>query len=660
MARSEAAVYQARTFALLCGVAVIAALYFAKQVLLPFALAILLSFLLTPVVRRLERWGLGRIPAVLIVVVICFGAIGAASYVMVQQLYDLAYQLPEYKDNIVNKAQAFRSEDGVLDKVSETMKEVREQITPKRKERESPSAEGPAAAAPPAGLPSVLQMPHEPNATVEVPFSPSEEKVVEPVPVEVIDELSAPEIAQSILEPLLAPVGTAALVVVFVIFMLLSHEDLRDRLIQLIGSRQVNVTTQALDDAAYRVSRYLLMQLIINSLYGLVIALGLFLIGLPNAFLWGALATIFRFVPYVGPWIAAVIPIAVSLAVFDGWSRPLMVVGLFVLNELVSNNLLEPWLYGSSTGISTIGIITSAVFWTWLWGPVGLVLATPLTVCLTVLGDYVPQLRFFNTLFSDQEVLAPQTRFYQRLLAGDPEEAIELAEEHLEEHSLDSLYETILLPALGLAEQDRHHGELDEMKQSFIAQTTRELVEDLGAKEKQASATAAAADAEESDTEEDETQHAAAEAKRELTILCLPARDEADEIAGMMLAQMLERRGVRVIVGSAQRLASERISDVEKYDVDALCISALPPFAAMHARYLCKRLRPKYPKLRIVVGLWQGSVKTKKAQQRLMETGIDRCVTTLSEAVEQLIQLTSSDRLLAKQEDASPTTQPAA
>src|SRR4029079_17820537 len=268
--------------------------------------------------------------------------------------------------------------------------------------------------------------------------------------------------------------------------MLIQREDLRNRLIHLIGSPRLNVTTQALDDAAHRVSRYLLMQLIINGLFGLVLGIGLFFIGVPNSLLWGVLAGILRFVPFIGPWIAASIPVALSLAVFDGWTKPFLVLGLFVINELVSNNILEPWLYGASTGISSLGILVSAVFWTWLWGPVGLVMATPLTVCLMVVGRHVPQLAFVNKLLSTQEILPPQDRFYQRLLALDPEEAIEVAEDFLKDHSLEALYDSVLLPALSLAEQDRHHGDLEEPKERLIIDTLRELVDDLGARAQRA------------------------------------------------------------------------------------------------------------------------------------------------------------------------------
>ena len=328
--------------------------------------------------------------------------------------------------------------------------------------------------------PKTLASTIPPNTNESSPYLTKRRHFKKPVPVEIVESLSVTEIAQGILGPLISPLASAAIVTVFVIFILLKREDLRNRFIHLIGGEQLNLTTQALDDAAGRVSRYLLMQLIINSAYGLVIYIGLALIGLPNALLWGALTAVLRFVPFVGPWIGALMPIAISLAVFDSWSEPTLVVGLFMANELITNNIIEPWLYGSSTGISTIGILAAAVFWGWIWGPVGLVMATPLTVCLTVVGRYVPQLAFLNTMLSDQDALPPQARFYQRLLAIDPEEATEVAEEYLATSSLAELYDTVLLPALSLAEQDRHQGALDEAKQQFVHQTTREIVEEFG------------------------------------------------------------------------------------------------------------------------------------------------------------------------------------
>src|SRR5690606_7062319 len=252
--------------------------------------------------------------------------------------------------------------------------------------------------------------------------------------------------------------------IVFVIFMLIQREDLRDRMLRLIGPGRLIATTQAIDDAAHRVSRYLLIQWMVNATYGTAAAIGLYVIGLPNALLWGVLATLLRFIPYVGPWIGASMPIALSLAAFDDWTRPLVVAGMFIVLELLSNNLMEPWLYGMGTGVSPVAIIASAVFWTWLWGPIGLVLATPLTVCLVVVGLYVPRLEFLNILLSDQPGLPPQARVYQRLLAMDQEEVFQIADEYLKERSLLDLYEYVLLPALSMAEHDRHHGILDQAR----------------------------------------------------------------------------------------------------------------------------------------------------------------------------------------------------
>jgi predicted PurR-regulated permease PerM len=606
----------------------VATLYFAREVLLPLALAILLSFLLAPLVKRLEKWGARRIPAVLVVVGVAFVGLGTLSYVLAMQMYDLAYRLPEYKGNIIAKVEFVQGTgEGLFHSVSETLDEVRQKISHKVPDKEAHIFAAPA----PAGADA-----DAPPAAENTPLLP--------MPVEIVNGLSAQTVAQSVLGPIISPVGTAAMVVVFVVFMLIERENLRNRIIHLIGSRQLSVATQAFDDAASRVSRYLLMQLIVNSAFGFVVAVGLFFIGVPNPLVWGILATVLRFLPYIGPWIAAAIPIILASAVFQGWTRPLLVLALFIGNELIANNLLEPWLYGASTGISTMGILVSAVFWTWLWGPVGLVMATPLTVCLAVMGRYVPHLSFLHTLLSDEEVLSPDARFYQRLLALDPEEAMDIAEEYLHDHDLESLYDKVLLPALSLAEQDRLQGDLDESRQRFILTTIHELVDELGAK-----ATLAAGEAA-SDRPADPARSPLAP---QVSLVCLPARDEADEIAGVMLGQLLEAQGIHLVLVSVQSLAGEMLAQVSEEAPSVVCVSALPPLAATHARYLCKRLRPKFPQLKIVVGLWQTSGSTKKAQARLAKIGIDRFVTTLAEATQYLTHFVGSQRLLAS---ASVTT----
>ncbi|MDQ3625453.1 MAG: AI-2E family transporter, partial [Verrucomicrobiota bacterium] len=366
---------------------IIATLYVARDLLIPLALAALLTFLLAPLVTRLERW-LGRIGELLVVVALIFAGTGAAGWMLTQQLVDLATKLPEYKDNIINKLHAFDTpKGGAFTKFSETVEELKKEL---------PGGSGPAA-------PTITQEAGKPETAVASPPSAP----TPAVPVQVVETSSANpmELLQLIAAPLLGPLGTAALVLLLLIFMLLQREDLRSRLIRLIGQGRISGTTRAMDDAGQRVARYLLMQLVINVTYGIPVAIGLYFIGVPNAMLWGAFATVLRFIPYVGPWIAAVIPIALSLAVSDSWMMPLLTIGLFIVLELLSNNVMEPWLYGKHTGIAPIALIMAAVFWTWLWGPLGLVLATPMTVCLVVMGRHVPRLSFLSVVLSDEEAL---------------------------------------------------------------------------------------------------------------------------------------------------------------------------------------------------------------------------------------------------------------
>jgi predicted PurR-regulated permease PerM len=387
-------------------VVVVGALYLGRDILIPLALAILLSFMLAPVVIRLRRLGLGRIPAVVAVVLLLFLALLGLGSIVASQVVHLADNLPRYEWNLRSKIRDLRiaiPSGGVVERTSEMLRdlgqELEEAAAPAEKEAKSGA---------------------EPEAPKPVPVQVQEPQAP---PLQTLRELGG---------PLVAPIATAGLVVVFVIFMLLQREDLRDHVIRLLGARDVARATEAMDDAARRISRYLLMQLVINVLYGIPVGVGLYFLGVPNPVLWGLLATVLRFIPYVGPVIAALFPIALSFAVAPGWTLPLLTIALFVTLELFSNNVLEPWLYGSSTGLSPVAIVVAAVFWTALWGPVGLLLSTPLTVCLVVLGRHVPQLGFFHVLLGDEPALAPELKFYQRLLARDPEEATELAEEYLE------------------------------------------------------------------------------------------------------------------------------------------------------------------------------------------------------------------------------------
>src|SRR6185437_248109 len=365
----------------------IGGLYFGSEIFVPFALAILLSFILTPMVNWLRRRGVPRIAAVLMAVTLAFVVVAGLALVVGRQLVQLADNLPKYQSTITEKIHSLQKSapgGGVLDKVTTTVEDLGKEISGEQKKGE-----------------------------VVEPGLPAGARTQEPVIVRLAPPQPKPlELIRSVIGPLLAPLATAGLVVIFVIFVLLEREDLRDRFIKLAGAGDLQKSTQAINDAAARVSRYLVMQLIVNLSYGIPIGIALYFVGVPNAILWGLLAAVLRFIPYLGPFIAALFPIAVD----PGWTMLFWVAGLFLVAELISNNVVEPWLYGSSTGLSSLAIIIAAIFWTMLWGPVGLFLSTPLTVCVVVIGRYVPQLEFLGVLLGSDPVLAPEEQFYQRLL----------------------------------------------------------------------------------------------------------------------------------------------------------------------------------------------------------------------------------------------------
>jgi predicted PurR-regulated permease PerM len=590
---------------------VIAMLYFARDILIPLALAALLTFLLAPLVTRLERW-LGRVVAVLVVVTMIFAALGATGWVLTRQVIDLATKLPDYKVNIVTKLHAFRApQGGAFSAFSKTMDELKKELPGRASEA------APVTVVQDAGKPA--------SAVIAEPPLP-----VPTVPVQVVEtsQDNPMDLIQSMIAPLLGPLGTGALVLLLVIFMLLQREDLRSRLIRLIGQGRISATTRAMDDAGRRVSRYLLMQLVVNVTYGIPVAIGLYFIGVPNAILWGGFSTVLRFIPYVGPWIAAAIPIALSLAVSPSWMMPLLTLGLFVVLELLSNNVMEPWLYGSSTGVSSIALIVAAVFWTWLWGPVGLVLATPLTVCLVVMGRHVTRLAFLGVLLSDEEALTPAEDCYHRLLTPGEHDEIELVESYLKANSLTSLYDTMFIPVITTSEID---DTLDEGQLLDIRQSLRDFIQDLGTRPPTASKIAA--------------DRAVAEASPPpapmppCRVACLPARADRDELAGSMLAQLLGQQGFEAWSAPGKLVAGELLGLVEKADVDVVAISVVAPSTIIHARYLCLKVRAQFPRCKIVVGLWGATEGTTEAAKRLRDSGADEVVLSLADAVVQITKL---------------------
>jgi predicted PurR-regulated permease PerM len=596
-------------------VVVVAALYVAQEIVLPFALAVLLSFLLAPLVTRLERIRLGRVPAVVVAVGLAFGLIAGFGLVVGNQFIQLSAELPSYKDNLIRKIRYARgSTSGTLGKAKETIEEISKELTeeeepPDEQEVDDGSLEGKSARE--AFWSALLDGdPAEENGAVEV-------KVVAlpPSPLQQI---------RAWLGPLVAPLTTVGVMIVFVVFMLIKREDLRNRLLHLLGTEQLYISTSAIDDAAARLSRYLRMQLLINVGYGVTVAAGLYLIGVPNALLWGALGGALRFLPYVGPWLGAALPITLSLAVFDNWTQPLSVVGMFVLLELIVNNVAEPLLYGSTTGVSAVGIIVSAIFWTWLWGPVGLILAMPLTVCMVVMGKHVSQLRFLDTLLSDEPPLSEHEGLYQRWLAKDEKEAVQLAAQFRKLHTANEFADQLLIPALQLAERDRHADRLDEEQIQFAME----------------SAEAAVAELEPEPAAGDEVPSAAAP----LNVLCIPAKDKADEVVGKLIARLVENFGFQMTTASAERLLGEVLAKLKETPVDLILISSLPPLAGRFSRLVCKRVQAAHPDIPILVGLWGGD-RLVQTQSKLIDAGADQVVTTAAEAVEYVRRKRTSLRL---------------
>jgi predicted PurR-regulated permease PerM len=570
---------------------VVAAMYWGRSVLLPLALATLFAFILSPAVTWLERYHLPRLPAVLVVVLLVFAVVGGLGYVLVVQTGQLADQLPQHTETIKAKINALReSEPGTISKLFGVFKEVAGSVQDVNQATEQ------------AGI----------KAEVSAPPAPARP-----------DVHWVSDFAGSAAEML----ATTVLVVVLVIFMLVKREDLRDRLIRLFGHGHLTATTRALDEAAQRISRYLFLLFLVNAVFGTVLSIGLFLIGVPFALLWGFLAASLRFIPYVGIWVGAAFPILLSTATAPGWVQPLEVFGLILALELVINNGLEPILYGRSMGVSEVALLVSAAFWAWLWGPVGLILSVPMTVCLAVLGKYVSQLEFFAILLRDEPVLPLPTRYYQRLLAHDEDEAADAIEEYLRERPWDSVFDQVLLPALALARRDHERGELEPDEQSIVYQTTRAVLDDLLFRQQQVSTPA--------------SPPAGTEALERPAVVGvgLPSQDEADELALLMLAQLLEPAGCRLEVMSKSSLAAEMLQRVCEEQPAFVVVSALPPGGLARARPLCKRLRAQCPDVKVFVVRWGENENLERLREVLMPAGADGVATTLQGARAQLVPL---------------------
>jgi predicted PurR-regulated permease PerM len=570
----------ARTWLTFAGsVLVVAVLYWAQAVVVPIALAILLTFLLTPIVTSLQR-RIGRVPAVLAAVLLTSALLGAIGWATTRQLGLVVQELPAYRQNIRQKMRDIRTAgDGSVGAVNEAIENIRKEIEP-------------------AGPPT----------------PPPQPVVIQD------DQSSGPWRLPTAFGAVLEPLATIGLVVVLAIFMLLERQDLRDRLIRLFGHGRLTGATRAFDEAGRRVSRYLLTQSLINLAYGVGVGIGTAVLGVPYPVLWGFLAAILRFIPYVGPWAGAAAPILVALAVLEGWTRPMLVAVLFLVLELFTNMVLETIFYAGAAGISQVGLLVAVAFWTWLWGPLGLIMATPLTVCLAVLGRHVPGLGLVTTLLSDHPVLEAPLRFYQRLLAGDQEEAAEIVDAHLKSPAFISAYDAVVVPALAYAERDRMEGTLSLEEESAVVTAASELVEEVAA-------TMGTPD------------RRAPAARERMRVLGWPARGDADVLALRILDHVLGPGPVTLDVLDRSLSTFEVIQLVRERACGAVCIADVPPCPPARARHLVKRLRAAQPDLKILVGRWGPDVlQDEEANQSLRVAGADHVGVAVHETAAELRQ----------------------
>jgi predicted PurR-regulated permease PerM len=580
------------------GLAIVAILYFGREIFVPLALAALLSFALAPLVQFLCRYHVPRGGAVTIVVLLAFLVIFGLGALMAREVKELAENLPRYEFTISNKIELLRGAapgGGLVDKITNMLENLRQEISKPPTPAESST------------LPSSQNGSESGNATPK------------PLPVEIQQPPATPlEIIRTILGPILAPLATTGIVIVFAIFILLYRQDLRDRFIRLAGSHDLGRTTAAMDDAAGRLSKYLLTQTAINACFGAVIGTGLWLIGIPNPVLWGIFGALMRFVPYIGAFISAAFPIALAIAVDPGWSMLIWTIALFVIIEPITGQVVEPWLFGHNTGLSPVAVIVAATFWTWLWGPIGLLLSTPLTACLVVLGRYAEHLAFLEVMLGDEPALAPEENFYQRMLAGDPHEAADQAEKFLKEQSLSAFYDEVAIPGLTLAQVDLSHGLLEPNQLAQIRETVHEVVDDLSDHDDKVP-TKPAAKNENADSsvqpEVDGEPNAlpAVVETRELSpdwrdgtpVLCIGGRSPLDEAAAAILAQLLEKHGIGVRCEAREALATANIFRLETTGVRMVCLSYLDASRAAEVRYLVRRVRRKLPNALILAGFWR-------------------------------------------------------
>jgi predicted PurR-regulated permease PerM/methylmalonyl-CoA mutase cobalamin-binding subunit len=586
-------------------VLIVAVLYWAQAVLIPVTFALLITFVLGPLVARFERW-IGRIPAVVAIVVLAFTLLGLAAWGFTNQMTQLATDLPRFRDNIRQKIVDVRATatGGSVQQVQETLKDIQSDVV------QSENAKG----------------------------TPAQPVVVRSAQVATL--WGFPDW----LGPVLGPLSTAGLVVTLVIFMLLEREDLRGRIIGLIGHGHLAVTTKAFDEAGMRVSRQLSMQGLVNAIYGVCVGLFLHLLGIPYPLFWGAFGAALRFVPYVGAFVAAAGPVVVAIAALPGWRRPLEVAGFFVGLELFTNLVLETVLYAGAAGVSQVALLVAVAFWTWLWGPMGLLLATPLTVCVVVLGKHVPGFEFLSTLMADEPALAPDVAYYQRLLARDQSEASDIIARHFSTQTPESVFDEVMLPALTYAVRDRLEGRLSDQDERTLIEETRELLNDIGNAQTEARSST-----------ERVVVSIASETPAVLTVLGVPVNGESDSAALEMLAHLVSPEGIRIEISSIRLLSSEIVTHAREHGTSVVCLADLPPSTSSKTRYLVRKLRAALPEATILVGRWAPAVFGEEDRTELTAAGANQVATTLLDTREHLRELA-----MHVQQHRPPTVMPGA
>ena len=591
-------------FILIFSLAAIAVLYLAESVVVPLALAILFAFLLSPLSALLERIRFPRLLAVIVVILGASIALGMIGWAVFNQLVSVTDHMAGFTYNINRKLDALKpSKSTSFSRAEAEVNRLGEQVGTLN-----------------------LGVGSSPSKQTKKPLGGSADH---PIAVQEVGKSGRLDTLHGVLGSMIS----VFLVVVFTFFMLLQREDLRNRLIRLTGRGHLNLMTQAMDEAGHRVSRYLALQLLVNTCYGTLIFVALYFLALPHALLWGALAGILRFIPYIGAPIAALLPTIFSIAVYTQWTPTLLIMAVFFFMEVMTANFIEPHVYGKQTGLSPLAILVAAVFWTLIWGPIGLILSVPLTVCLVVVGSHVPSLKFLAVLLGDQPVMRPEAHYYQRLLASDAQEAGQALDAYVKENSVPAAYDGVVIPALAMFEQDRHRNALDQETVNFITETAQEQVEELGLRSDETQPAPPAIETIPAVSPPGNVdKHPAPLSGIAKRAVCVAVRDDSDEIVATMLAQLLRRAGhsaKTVPMKSVDRVIAE-VLDIRP---DVVCLSALPPYALSYARTLYEALHSRQSNFDIVIGLWSYSGDLEKAAKVITgDQGYPICV-SLAEAV---------------------------